>query len=979
MATASALAADPALDRAPGLDASEVEVDVDGRSGTGDAETKAGEAATGKPTLTYAFEAPKNTYEEEEAAAPASVDVPSTRTSKDSEGEFTQYEVTSTNEAGKVTRVWRRYRQFVHLQEALVEEGHTFELPPKRWFGNMDAEVVEERRIALATMLRSVLDSPARDSAQLQYFVRDADRPDWPAAFGPIDLAVHDRPHESSATEWWYYNSHLKTSAGREFSAFVCFFRVVKHIDRKSGRKYFAHALNWAITDVENGKYYQDSLLDNDSPAMIKKIVEREGEIEDPRLKKAMMEVLEKGNVPLPDRMFNPKRPTTMAADKLAIDFEDATVTKDAGGRYVVKAALPDGSVGLDLVFDPAKPAIRHGLNGVVKGHNNDDMFYYFIPRCGVSGGLTVGGRRHGVSGSGWYDHEFGGIEQGLDEDEAAKAGVTEGAAAEAETAPSSPASGGAGGADVEAEAEAGDAETKVSEEAKGKYTPSNQYAWNWAAVQLDNGCELTAAVLVDPRDGRLMETRAVVVDRDGKRSQPTGLTLEGLNTWMSVRTFSEYPTQWRLRIPSIGVDLHLSATFEDQEFMTVIAKPAFWEGRIDVTGTFNNKEVTGVGFVERNGFSSLSKLTTFFKGVGKTVRAAVQRVYPDMPTYEEARLLVADDETDRYMEGVPLDRLQKHLLQPVREIADRGGKSWRSYSLLACVDCVGGESRDFIDWLAMPEFMHVGSLVVDDIQDRSETRRGGPCAHLMYGEAICINAGTAAYFQGQKMLALPNLDDKTMVRVYDMYFMALRAGHAGQALDISGLDYMMDDVVATGDISVAEERILAIHRLKTAAPAGQLARMGAVAGHGAEEQVEAIGEYFEAVGLAFQIMDDVLNLRGLFTNEADRQKAVMLKNLGEDITCGKVTIPVVKAMGLLKTREEREELWRTVASKPSDPVVVQRVIDQLEGLGAIEDCVTQATELVESAWAKLDPIVPDAFCKIMLRSFGWFVIERTY
>mmetsp|Transcript_94290 Transcript_94290/g.228957 ORF Transcript_94290/g.228957 Transcript_94290/m.228957 type:complete len:90 (+) Transcript_94290:176-445(+) len=71
MATASALAADPALDRAPGLDASEVEVDVDGRSGTGDAETKAGEAATGKPTLTYAFEAPKNTYEEEEAAAPA--------------------------------------------------------------------------------------------------------------------------------------------------------------------------------------------------------------------------------------------------------------------------------------------------------------------------------------------------------------------------------------------------------------------------------------------------------------------------------------------------------------------------------------------------------------------------------------------------------------------------------------------------------------------------------------------------------------------------------------------------------------------------------------------------------------------------------------------------------------------------------------------------------------------------------------------
>lgn len=934
-------------------------------------------AKTAEPTLTYDFEAPKNTYDEEDAAPPASIDVPTTRTARNSEGEYTQYEVVSTDDKGNATRVWRRYREFVQLQEALAEEGHIFALPPKKWFGNMDADVIEERRVALAALLRSVLGSEARESMMLQYFIRDAARPDWPAAFGPIDLVLHDRPHESSATEWWYYNTHLKTSAGREFSAFVCFFRVVKHIDRKTGRKYFAHALNWAITDVEAGKYYQDSLLDNDSPAMIKKILEREGEIEDPRLKKAMMEMLDKGNVPLPDRMFNPKRPTKVANDKLAIDFEDATVGKD-GSRYVVKAALPDGSVGLDLVFDPSKPAIRHGLNGVVKGHNNDDMFYYFIPRCRVSGGLTVGGRRHGVTGAGWYDHEFGGVEQGLDEDEAAAAGVTDGGsssdeAAEAEGA-STPASGGAGGV----EAAAGDVETKVSEE-KGAHTPSNQYAWNWAACQLDNGCELTAAVLVDPRDGHLMETRAVVIDRDGKRTQPTDLTLEGLNKWMSVRTFCEYPTQWRLRIPSAGVDLRLSATFDDQEFMTVIAKPAFWEGRIDVTGTFANKEVTGTGFVERNGFSTLSKLTTFFKGVGKTVRAAVQRVYPDMPTYEEARLLVADEETDRYMEGVPCDRLQEHLLQPVRAIADRGGKSWRSYSLLACVDCVGGDSRDFIDWLAMPEFMHVGSLIVDDIQDRSETRRGGPCAHLMYGEPLCINAGTAAYFQGQKMLSLPNLDDKRMVRVYDMYFMALRAGHAGQALDIAGLDYLMDDVVATGDVVVAEERILAIHRLKTAAPAGQLARMGAVAGHGEEAQVEAIGEYFEAVGLAFQIMDDVLNLRGLYTNEADRQKAVMLKNLGEDITCGKVTIPVVKAMGLLKTREERAELWRTVASKPSDPEVVQRVIDQLEGLGAIDACVEQATEMVEAAWAKLDPIVPDAFCKIMLRSFGWFVIERNY
>lgn len=85
----------------------------------------------------------------------------------------------------------------------------------------------------------------------------------------------------------------------------------------------------------------------------------------------------------------------------------------------------------------------------------------------------------------------------------------------------------------------------------------------------------------------------------------------------------------------------------------------------------------------------------------------------------------------------------------------------------------------------------------------------------------------------------------------------ALRAGHAGQALDIAGLGYCMDDVIARGDTALAEARILAIHRLKTAVPAASLARMGALVGGGSEAQIEAIGRYYESVGLAFQIMDD--------------------------------------------------------------------------------------------------------------------------
>merc|ERR1719223_770154 len=158
-----------------------------------------------------------------------------------------------------------------------------------------------------------------------------------------------------------------------------------------------------------------------------------------------------------------------------------------------------------------------------------------------------------------------------------------------------------------------------------------------------------------------------------------------------------------------------------------------------------------------------------------------------------------------------------------------------------------------------------------------------------------------------------------------------------------------MEEALSSRDGTVAEQRILAIHRLKTAAPAGTLARIGAVIGHGTDEQVKNIGEYFEGVGVAFQIMDDVLNLRGLITSGADRKAGVTLKNIGEDITAGKVTIPVVKAISLLP-KDEMAALWETIQSKPSDPETVLSCIDKLEACGAIDACVKQAEEMVEKS-----------------------------
>jgi len=308
--------------------------------------------------------------------------------------------------------------------------------------------------------------------------------------------------------------------------------------------------------------------------------------------------------------------------------------------------------------------------------------------------------------------------------------------------------------------------------------------------------------------------------------------------------------------------------------------------------------------------------------------------------------------------------------VEPIRSIIDRGGKSWRSYAALACCDIVGGNSQKAKDWLALPEMMHVGSLIVDDVEDQSDVRRGGPSCHKLYSEALAINAGSACYFLGQIVIyQADELADSKKLRIYNLYFEALRAAHSGQALDIHGLDYMMDEVVEEGTGRLLEERILAIHKLKSAAPASYLAQIGVILGGGTEIQVNGLGDYYEALGISFQIIDDTLNLRGFKDG---------LKTKGEDITSGKITYPIAKAMTRLD-KLDRARLWKIVASKTDDVVLIKEAVDLLDKVSALDECVQEAKDILNDAWKILDPLVRDSMVKLNLRAFSWYVLDRHY
>ncbi|MSP93141.1 MAG: hypothetical protein EXR79_15295 [Myxococcales bacterium] len=745
--------------------------------------------------------------------------------------------------------------------------------------------------------------------------------PDWPGA-GAIDLAVHDPPHASSSTEWWYLHAHLDTATGRKLSVFASFFRIVVGQDADTKALQYAHSVMWALTDADGRRYHQACRVDPATPRLGREKLARGEGPQDERLRRAALEVVERGVVPYPDRLLD--EPAFVALDRLELEFGPCSLRALDGGRYALHLETDRPQLTLDLELHATLPAVRHGEDGVVRGTGGEDMFYYFLPQCVVTGTVVMpGGDSAAATGRGWYDHEFGRSRA-----------------------------------------------VAVAADPVATPAPAEEIGWNWIGLQLADGRAVTAWQMIAERTGAPRGQGCIVVGVDGsRRAWHDGVTIVGQTPWTSTRTFQTYPSQWRVHVPAAGLDLDVRAVFPDQEFVTVISKPAFWEGRCDVTGTLDGAAVTGLGYVERSGQGGLDDLDGFFGAVGREVRKSVAAIIPFEPTFEQARDMVAAPERDHVMVGVDIPRLVETMVRPVREITDRGGKSWRSYAALVCCDAVGGDSRQFVRWLALPELMHVGSLIVDDIEDGSTWRRGGPAAHVTYGIPLCINAGTACFFMGQRILVGPHMSATQKLRLYDLYFEALRAGHAGQALDLGGFDHVLDRLVAAGDGPDLEARVLAVHRLKTAAPAAALARMGAVAGGASEAQIDGLGQFFESVGLAFQIVDDVLNLRGFERG---------LKSKGEDVAHGKITLPVAKALGRLGLAA-RMELAAALARKSDDPAHIGEVIGVLEACGAVEDCAVQARELVEAAWYKLAPLLEDSLPKIMLRAFGWYVLERHY
>ena len=223
-----------------------------------------------------------------------------------------------------------------------------------------------------------------------------------------------------------------------------------------------------------------------------------------------------------------------------------------------------------------------------------------------------------------------------------------------------------------------------------------------------------------------------------------------------------------------------------------------------------------------------------------------------------------------------------------VRYAALGGGKRLRPALTLLCAKACEGEPAHALPAAAAIEFVHAFSLVHDDLpcMDDDDLRRGRPTLHVHAGEAAALLAGDAMLNLAYWTLAR-RVDDRVLSAGLTLELADASARMIdGQALDtLSGFEASMPD----------EDRLRLVHRWKTGALLRAACRMGAMSAGADDQQLDAITRYAEAVGLMFQVVDDLIDV------EQSTEQAG--KRTGKDADAGKLTFPGV--MGIEASRAE--------------------------------------------------------------------------
>ncbi len=284
--------------------------------------------------------------------------------------------------------------------------------------------------------------------------------------------------------------------------------------------------------------------------------------------------------------------------------------------------------------------------------------------------------------------------------------------------------------------------------------------------------------------------------------------------------------------------------------------------------------------------------------------------------------------------------------------LVEAGGKRLRPLLTLAAARLLGYEGEDHVKLAATVEFIHTATLLHDDVVDESQRRRGRPTANLLWDNKSSVLVGDYLFARAFQLMV-----ETGSLRVLDILANASAVIAEGEVLQLT----------AASNLATEEATYLQVVRGKTAALFAAATEAGAVVAGGAEAQVAALARYGDALGVSFQIADDVLDYGGLASD--------LGKNTGDDFRERKMTLPVIRAVACADA-DERAFWARVIVKGDQRDGDLEEAKALMTRHGALESAHDTALAHAAVARAALEPL-PDVPLRRHLLALADFVVAR--
>ena len=283
--------------------------------------------------------------------------------------------------------------------------------------------------------------------------------------------------------------------------------------------------------------------------------------------------------------------------------------------------------------------------------------------------------------------------------------------------------------------------------------------------------------------------------------------------------------------------------------------------------------------------------------------------------------------------------------------LVEAGGKRLRPMLTLAAARLCGYDGPFHVHLAATVEFIHTATLLHDDVVDESDKRRGRPTANLLWDNTSSVLVGDYLFARSFQLMV-----ETGSMRVLDILANASATIAEGEVLQLT----------AASDLATTEEIYLQVVRGKTAALFSAAMEVGGVIAATDPAKVQALYDYGDALGIAFQIVDDLLDYGG---------STAIGKNIGDDFREGKLTLPVIRAVA--KADADERAFWdRTIAKGKQEDGDLDHAMSLLEKHGTMASTRDDAIMWADKAKASLN-VFPDHELKDMLIDLADYVVAR--